>query len=253
MLDAAQRLFAEHGFDAVTIADVADAADVAVQTVFNHFSGKEELFFAGRTPWVDGPADAVRGRRGTRPAAGRAARLHQRPGAHLSSSRAAPPSGARWSRRWRRPRRCAPRCRRCSTSPSCGWRRRSRRPGGGPARTDDVEAVRETRMAASLTAAMWMAAARTLLAELRGLPDDEHEAAATQATVEELAEAGASTGWRPASRPCWTCRPADRQAGGPAAGQAGTRSPSGCTTGSRTSSRTRETCSVVIAPSPAAV
>ena len=59
----ARRLFAEHGFDAVTIADVAREADVAVQTVFNHFSTKEDLFFDGRAPWVDGPADAVRSRR----------------------------------------------------------------------------------------------------------------------------------------------------------------------------------------------
>jgi len=56
----AQRMFAERGFDPVTIADIARAADVAVQTVFNHFATKEELFFDGRTPWVDGPAEAVR-------------------------------------------------------------------------------------------------------------------------------------------------------------------------------------------------
>jgi AcrR family transcriptional regulator len=56
-------MFAERGFDAVTIADVAREADVAVQTVFNHFATKEELFFDGRTPWVDGPARAVRSRR----------------------------------------------------------------------------------------------------------------------------------------------------------------------------------------------
>jgi AcrR family transcriptional regulator len=60
--DTARRLFAERGFEAVTTADVAAAADVAVQTVFNHFSSKEELFFDGRTPWVEGPADAVRSR-----------------------------------------------------------------------------------------------------------------------------------------------------------------------------------------------
>jgi AcrR family transcriptional regulator len=58
----AQRRFDEHGFDAVTIADIARECDVAVQTVFNHFATKEELFFAGRTPWVDGPAEAVRTR-----------------------------------------------------------------------------------------------------------------------------------------------------------------------------------------------
>ena len=59
---AARRLFAERGFDAVTIADVAGTADVAVQTVFNHFATKEDLFFDGRTPWVEGPAEAVRSR-----------------------------------------------------------------------------------------------------------------------------------------------------------------------------------------------
>jgi AcrR family transcriptional regulator len=58
----AHGMFAERGFDAVTIADIAAKADVAVQTVFNHFVTKEELFFDGRTPWVDGPADAVRSR-----------------------------------------------------------------------------------------------------------------------------------------------------------------------------------------------
>jgi len=57
--ETAQRLFAERGFDAVTIADIAASADVAVQTVFNHFESKEALFFDGRTPWVDGAATAV--------------------------------------------------------------------------------------------------------------------------------------------------------------------------------------------------
>lgn len=60
---AAQRLFTQRGFDAVTIADVAAAADVAVQTVFNHFSTKEELYFADRARWVDCPARAVTARR----------------------------------------------------------------------------------------------------------------------------------------------------------------------------------------------
>ena len=62
VLSTAQRLFRERGFDAVTIADIAGTADVAVQTVFNHFSTKEELFFADRDEWVAAPADAVRAR-----------------------------------------------------------------------------------------------------------------------------------------------------------------------------------------------
>ncbi|MGY1704017.1 TetR/AcrR family transcriptional regulator [Geodermatophilus sp. SYSU D00697] len=60
--DTARRLFTERGFEAVTIVDIAGAADVAVQTVFNHFASKEDLFFDGRTPWVEGPAEAVRTR-----------------------------------------------------------------------------------------------------------------------------------------------------------------------------------------------
>jgi AcrR family transcriptional regulator len=58
----AQQLFAEHGFETVTIADIAGRADVAVQTVFNHFPTKEDLFFADRADWVDGAANAVRSR-----------------------------------------------------------------------------------------------------------------------------------------------------------------------------------------------
>lgn len=39
----AVRLFTEHGYDAVTVADVAEAAGVSAMTVYRHFSTKEDL------------------------------------------------------------------------------------------------------------------------------------------------------------------------------------------------------------------
>ena len=58
----AHEMFAEAGFEPTTIVDIAAAAGVSVQTVFNHFASKEELFFADRADWVQGPANAVRTR-----------------------------------------------------------------------------------------------------------------------------------------------------------------------------------------------
>lgn len=43
--DAALRLFLDRGYRAVSIKDIADAADVAVTTVFQHFPSKEALVF----------------------------------------------------------------------------------------------------------------------------------------------------------------------------------------------------------------
>jgi len=41
----ATQLFNERGFDAVTVAEVAAAAEVSVATIFNYFETKEDLFF----------------------------------------------------------------------------------------------------------------------------------------------------------------------------------------------------------------
>ncbi|MEU9995360.1 TetR/AcrR family transcriptional regulator [Streptomyces sp. NPDC050848] len=42
--DIATGLFLEHGFVTVTIAEIAEAADVSVNTVYNYFPAKEDLF-----------------------------------------------------------------------------------------------------------------------------------------------------------------------------------------------------------------
>lgn len=52
--DVATRLFMEHGFEQVTLAQIADAAEVSVKTIFNHFGSKEDLYFDRIGEWRDG-------------------------------------------------------------------------------------------------------------------------------------------------------------------------------------------------------
>src|SRR6266567_1533882 len=61
--DVATRLFIARGFDAVTVAEVAQAADVSVNTVFNYFSTKEDLFFDRAETFINEPSRIVRARR----------------------------------------------------------------------------------------------------------------------------------------------------------------------------------------------
>ena len=55
----ATRLFIERGFDRVTIAEVAAAAEVSKMTVTNYFPRKEDLVFDLREHIVNGPRQAV--------------------------------------------------------------------------------------------------------------------------------------------------------------------------------------------------
>lgn len=60
--DAATALFAERGFDEVTIEDVAAAAEVSKKTVFNYFACKEDLLFDEADAAEARLVAAVRGR-----------------------------------------------------------------------------------------------------------------------------------------------------------------------------------------------
>jgi AcrR family transcriptional regulator len=59
---AAHSLFRERGFEAVTVADVARAADVSEGTVFNYFPTKEDLFYSQMEVFEAALIQAVRER-----------------------------------------------------------------------------------------------------------------------------------------------------------------------------------------------
>ena len=164
--ETAQRLFAERGFEAVTIADIAAAADVAVQTVFNHFPTKEDLFFDGHTPWVDGAAEAVRSRPAdTAPLDALHAHLVDRVALHVRQLTT--PEGRLFDAtledspalRARERELHAESTARLADALYEVWTTE----GGAPTVPEDVDT------AASVTAAVWLAAVRTLLVQHRRL------------------------------------------------------------------------------------
>src|SRR2546428_2536905 len=58
----ARRLFAERGFEAVSVAEVAREADVAEATVFNYFPTKEDLVYSGLESFENELLAAIRDR-----------------------------------------------------------------------------------------------------------------------------------------------------------------------------------------------
>jgi len=64
----AWRLFADRGFDQVTVAEIAREAQVAEATVFNYFPGKEDLFYSRFEAFSARLAEAVRDREPGEPA-----------------------------------------------------------------------------------------------------------------------------------------------------------------------------------------
>ena len=60
--DTARRLFADRGFEQVTVAEIAREAEVAQATVFNYFPTKEDLFYSRLEAFEEELLTAVRER-----------------------------------------------------------------------------------------------------------------------------------------------------------------------------------------------
>jgi AcrR family transcriptional regulator len=60
---AAARLFTERGFENVTVAEIADAANISVKTLFSYVGAKEELLLSGQPTVLDDVVRAVRNRK----------------------------------------------------------------------------------------------------------------------------------------------------------------------------------------------
>ena len=62
IFDVAARLFSERGFENVTVAEIADAANISVKTLFTYVRAKEELVFSDDPNILDALVAAVRNR-----------------------------------------------------------------------------------------------------------------------------------------------------------------------------------------------
>jgi len=67
LVDAAMRLFADRGYEETTIADLADAADIAPRTFFSYFAAKEDVLFADVDDRISALAELELRRPGERP------------------------------------------------------------------------------------------------------------------------------------------------------------------------------------------
>jgi AcrR family transcriptional regulator len=62
LLAAARELFEARGYEQVTVAEIADAANISVKTLFTYVRSKEDLAFAGEHVWRTRLVEAVESR-----------------------------------------------------------------------------------------------------------------------------------------------------------------------------------------------
>jgi len=62
IVDVATRLFAEQGYDATTLVQIADEADIAPSTFFNYFPSKVDIVFALFDAVIDSARQRILGR-----------------------------------------------------------------------------------------------------------------------------------------------------------------------------------------------
>ena len=206
--DAATALFMERGFEAVTIAEVAEAAGVSIKTIFNYFGSKEELFLdreaEARAATLAAVADRPPGASITE---GFLALLDRAPGAERRRR-----LGGAWTtrRRYEQFRRFLetwtrlPRPARTPHARRGGARRGARRERSAPRRGLPAGDDRVRTMTTMLVSAMHVRHETLARAILDGLPPQE--------------VAAAGRGDRPARRSAasrrrsrtWTCRAARR-------------------------------------------
>src|SRR4029450_9819496 len=130
LVEAALRLFAGRGFEATTVADIADAADVSPRTFFSYFPAKEDVLFADAKDRIDRLQDALAKRAPDESfldALRRAARDILADPTFQAGGAAHPHAGHRRHPRPGRPRAAGPAGRRAG-----GRRRDRRRPRRGP-------------------------------------------------------------------------------------------------------------------------
>jgi AcrR family transcriptional regulator len=83
---SARRLFAERGFERVSIAEIARAAGVSEATVFNYFPTKDDLVYSGMQAFQDALLRAIRERPAGEPVLAAFSRFVLEPGGLLAAA-----------------------------------------------------------------------------------------------------------------------------------------------------------------------